>query len=228
MPTGKQALRMTYLGNPEKLLKLLTQLWGGLGNTLFLFFATLVLSLPLGLAVALLRRSQSPVLRAPISFYILIMRGTPLILQIFAIYFTIPLLLGHAFDRMSATVIAFVLNYAAYFAEIFRGGIDTVARGQWEAGKALGMNRAQVFLKIILPQVMRNVILPVSNEVITLVKDTALVTAVGIVDLYRAAKNATSSSGSLEPLFIAGLVYLLLNTVVTWCFSQLHRRAALP
>ena len=83
-------------------------------------------------------------------------------------------------------------------------------------------------MKIILPQVMRNVILPVSNEVITLVKDTALVTAVGIVDLYRAAKNATSSSGSLEPLFIAGLVYLLLNTIVTWCFSQLHRRAALP
>lgn len=219
---------MMYLSNPEKLMKLLTQLWGGLGNTLYLFFATLILSLPLGLAAALLRRSRKIALRAPVSFYIIIMRGTPLILQIFAIYFTIPLLVGHAFDRMAATVIAFVLNYAAYFAEIFRGGIDTIARSQWEAGTALGMNRAQVFVKVVLPQVLRNVILPVSNEVITLVKDTALVTAVGIVDLYRAAKNAASSSGSLEPLFIAGLVYLLLNTVVTWGFSELHKRAALP
>lgn len=219
---------MTYLGNPDKLMKLLTQLWEGLGNTMYLFFITLILSLPLGLLFALLRRSRFAVLRAPTAFYILIMRGTPLILQIFAIYFTIPLLLGRSFDRMTATVISFAFNYAAYFAEIFRGGIDGISKGQWEAGTALGMSRGQVFAYIILPQVLRQVVLPVSNEVITLVKDTALVTAVGIVDLYRAAKNATSSSGSLEPLFIAGLVYLLLNTVVTWCFSQLHRRAALP
>ena len=219
---------MTYFGNPEKLMKLLEQLWKGLGNTLYLFIATLLLSLPLGLLVALLRRSRLSLIRLPISFYILIMRGTPLILQIFAIYFSIPLLLNRSFDRMTATVIAFVLNYAAYFAEIFRGGIDSIHTGQWEAAKALGMNRSQVFLHVILPQVMRRVVLPVSNEVITLVKDTALVTAVGIVDLYRAAKNATSSSGSLEPLFMAGLVYLLLNALVTWVFSVLHRRSALP
>ena len=219
---------MTYLGNPEKLMKLLTQLWNGLGNTMLLFFATLIFSLPLGLLVALVRRSKAALVRMPVSFYILIMRGTPLILQIFAIYFIIPILLGRSFDRMHATMIAFSLNYAAYFAEIFRGGIDSIASGQWEAGKALGMSRAQVFLRIILPQTLRRVILPVSNEVITLVKDTALVTAVGIVDLYRAAKNATSSSGSLEPLFIAGLVYLLLNAVVTSLFTRLHNQYTLP
>lgn len=221
-------MMMTYLADADKLLRLLEQLWKGLGNTLYLFAATLIFSLPLGLLVALLRRSRLPFLRLPISFYILIMRGTPLILQIFAVYFTIPLILGRPFDRMAATLIAFVFNYAAYFAEIFRGGIDSIARGQWEAAKALGMNRAQVFTKVILMQVMRRVVLPVSNEVITLVKDTALVTAVGIVDLYRAAKNATSTSGSLEPLFIAGLVYLLLNAMVTGVFSRLHRRSALP
>lgn len=219
---------MTYLGDPDKLWRLLQQLWKGLDNTLYLFFATLLLSLPLGLVISLMRRSHCAAVRLPVSFYILIMRGTPLILQIFAIYFSIPLLLGRSFDRMAATVIAFVLNYAAYFAEIFRGGIDSIPTGQWEAAKALGMNRAQVFLHVVLPQVMRRVVLPVSNEVITLVKDTALVTAVGIVDLYRAAKNATSSSGSLEPLFIAGLVYLFLNALVTWVFAALHKRSALP
>ena len=219
---------MRYFNNPEAMLKLIAAMQDGFSATLTIFFLTLVFSIPLGMVLALLRMSKRRVISMPVALYILVMRGTPLMLQIFAIYFAIPMLLGQNLDRMAATVLAFSLNYAAYFAEIFRGGIDTVARGQWEAGKALGMNRAQVFLKIILPQVMRNVILPVSNEVITLVKDTALVTAVGIVDLYRAAKNATSSSGSLEPLFIAGLVYLLLNTVVTWCFSQLHRRAALP
>ena len=215
---------MTYLGNPEKLLKLLTQLWGGLGNTLFLFFATLVLSLPLGLLVALLRRSQSPVLRAPISFYILIMRGTPLILQIFAIYFTIPLLLGHAFDRMSATVIAFVLNYAAYFAEIFRGGIDTVARGQWEAGKALGMNRAQVFLKIILPQVVKIVLPSVTNEVITLVKDTSLVYSVSYIEMFATAKQIAAAETTIIPFIIAGVYYYIFNAVVAWIMATFEKK----
>jgi polar amino acid transport system permease protein len=221
-------MTIKFFNNPEKLWKLVTLMIDGAGTTLSIFFLTLLFSVPLGMLVALGRMSKRRIVRAPISTYIYIMRSTPLMLQIMFIYFLLPMVLPFRVDRFWAVIFSFSINYAAYFAEIFRGGIDTVARGQWEAGKALGMNRAQVFLKIILPQVMRNVILPVSNEVITLVKDTALVTAVGIVDLYRAAKNATSSSGSLEPLFIAGLVYLLLNTVVTWCFSQLHRRAALP
>ncbi|MCI5771547.1 MAG: amino acid ABC transporter permease [Clostridiales bacterium] len=216
--------KMVYLKNPARLAALLTQMWNGLGATLFLFFAALLLSLPLGLGVALLRRSRLRAVRGPVGIYVLIMRGTPLILQIFTIYFALPLLLGRPFDRMGATVIAFVLNYAAYFAEIYRGGMDAIPSGQWEAGKALGMPRTVVFTRIILPQMARRVLLPVSNEVITLVKDTALVTAVGVVDLYRAAKNATSTSGSLVPLFLAGVVYLGLNALVTWVFSVLHRR----
>ena len=215
---------MTYLGNPEKLLKLLTQLWGGLGNTLFLFFATLVLSLPLGLLVALLRRSQSPVLRAPISFYILIMRGTPLILQIFAIYFAIPTLTGMNLDRMTATIVAFSFNYAAYFAEIFRGGIMGIPVGQHEASQVLGLTKIQAFFYVVLPQVFKRVLLPVSNEVITLVKDTSLANIIAVSELFRAAKNEASRTASVEPLFVAGLFYLIMNGVVTLVFTYLTRR----
>lgn len=215
---------MIYFENPEKLMGLMTQLWNGLGNTLTLFFMTLLFSLPLGMAVALLRMSKYKAVRAPVSLYILIMRGTPLILQIFTIYFIIPMILGHAFDRMSAVIIAFVLNYAAYFAEIYRGGILSVPDGQREAGKVLGMTKAQTFLRVLLPQVTKNIILPISNEVITLVKDTALVTGIGVLEMYSAAKKAANASGSLVPLFLAGAVYLLLNTAVTVFFNRVMKK----
>jgi len=214
---------MKYLDNPARLATLMGQMLEGLGITMSLFSLTLLFSLPLGLILALIRMSRLALLRKAAQVFILVMRGTPLILQVFTVYFFLPQLFGNAFDRMSAVVIAFSANYAAYFAEIYRGGVQAVPRGQREAAQVLGMTRAQAFLRIVLPQVIKHVVLPISNEVITLVKDTALVTAVGMVELYRVARNAASTVGTLEPLFIAGAIYLLLNAVLSWAFNRANR-----
>ncbi|NLO13701.1 MAG: amino acid ABC transporter permease [Clostridiales bacterium] len=214
---------MKYFNNPDRLVSLLWQLWQGLGVTMSLFGFTLLFSLPLGLALALLRMSRHKALRLPVQLFILVMRGTPLILQVFTVYFVLPMIFGAAFERLTAVVIAFVMNYAAYFAEIYRGGVQAVPVGQREAAHVLGFARSQAFMRIILPQVIKRIVLPVSNEVITLVKDTALVTAVGMVELYRVARNAASTVGSLEPLFIAGAVYLLINAVVSFLFNRVNR-----
>ncbi len=214
---------MQYLNNPERFMVLMGQLWEGLGVTLALFFQTLLYSLPLGLVFAQMRMSRYFVVRVPVRLLILIMRGTPLILQVFTIYFILPTIFGRALDRMAAVVIAFSVNYAAYFAEIYRGGVQAIPVGQREAAKVLGLTRAQAFVRIILPQALKHIVLPVSNEVITLVKDTALVTAVGMAELYRAARNATSATGSLEPLFIAGAFYLVFNALVTAVFDLIDR-----
>ncbi len=214
---------MTYLGNPEQLLVLLRQMAEGLGVTLTLFALTLVFSLPLGLVLALMRMSKTVLVRKPVELYIMVMRGTPLILQVFTVYFLLPVLFGRAFDRMGAAAIAFSLNYAAYFAEIYRGGVLAIPHGQREAAHVLGLTRLQAFMRIILPQVLKRIVLPVSNEVITLVKDTALVTAIGMVELYRVARNAASAVGSLEPLFIAGAFYLLFNSLLSVLFDRINR-----
>ena len=214
---------MTYLNDMERLSMLLNQLLQGLGVTMQLFFYTLLFSIPLGLVVALMRMSRIKPVSWLTGIYILVMRGTPLILQIFTIYFFLPSVVGYI-DRLPATVVAFVLNYAAYFAEIFRGGISAIPEGQREAGKVLGMTRLQTFHRVLLPQMIKNILLPTSNEVITLVKDTSLVTAVGLQEMYQAARAATSRTGSLEPLFLAGLVYLLLNGLVTLIFDRLIKR----
>ena len=214
---------MSYLNDMERLSALLTQLFKGLGVTMQLFAYTLLLALPLGLLVAVLRMSKFRPVSAVTQVYILVMRGTPLILQIFTIYFFLPQVVGYI-DRLPATIIAFTLNYAAYFAEIYRGGIAAIPQGQREAGKVLGMTRMQTFRRVVMPQVIKNILLPTSNEVITLIKDTSLVTAVGLQEMYQAAKAATSRTGSLEPLFLAGLVYLLLNAVVTFIFDRLIKR----
>ena len=214
---------MSYLNNPDRLLVLLRQLVDGFGVTLILFALTLLFSLPLGMLLALARMSRYSLLRKPVQLYILVMRGTPLILQIFTIYFFLPMVFSNVFDRMTAVVISFVLNYAAYFAEIYRGGVEAVPVGQREAAHVLGMTRSQTFINILLPQVVKRIVLPISNEVITLVKDTALVTAVGMVELYRVARNAASTVGTLEPLFIAGAFYLLFNSVITWLFDRINK-----
>ncbi|MGN0747978.1 MAG: amino acid ABC transporter permease [Aristaeellaceae bacterium] len=204
-------------------MKLLTQLATGFGTTLSIFAMTLVISLPLGLVVALGRMSRRKVLSAPVSLYILVMRGTPLMLQLFAVYFFLPRLVG-PIPRLTATYIAFGLNYAAYFAEIYRGGIMSIPPGQYEAAQVLGFTKSQTFLRIILPQTVKRILLPVSNEVITLVKDTSLATAIAVSEMYLTAKNATSASGSVEPLFLAGVFYLLMNAVVTFVFGRLIKR----
>lgn len=215
---------MRYFNNPEALLKLLSSMQDGMINTLTIFFLTLIFSIPLGMIVALLRMSKRKIISAPVSLYILIMRGTPLMLQLFAVYFAIPMFLGVNLDRMSATILAFALNYAAYFAEIFRGGMMSIPVGQHEACQVLGLTKLQAFFCVVLPQVAKRVLLPVSNEVITLVKDTSLANIIAVSELFRAAKNEASRTASIEPLFVAGLFYLLMNGVVTLVFSYLTKR----
>ncbi len=210
---------MVYFTDPQKLQKLLAVLTDGMGTTLSIFFWTLLFSLPLGLLVALGRMSRRRVLSGPVAFYILVMRGTPLMLQIITVHFILPGLLGVNIDRFVSTIVAFSLNYAAYFAEIYRGGIQSIPQGQYEAGKVLGFTRAQTFLRIVLPQAVKRILQPVSNEVITLVKDTSLATVIAVGELFRAAKNEASRTASIEPLFVAGAFYLLMNFLVT-CFFQ--------
>ncbi len=217
---------MKYFNNPEAFLRLVSSMQEGFMATLLIFASTLLFSIPLGMIVALLRMNRRRVVSVPVSLYILVMRGTPLMLQIFAIYFAIPMFFGVNLDRMTATILAFSLNYAAYFAEIFRGGIQAIPVGQREASQVLGLTRVQMFFHIILPQVAKRVLLPVSNEVITLVKDTSLANIIAVGELFRAAKNEASRTASVEPLFVAGLFYLLMNGVVTLFFSFLSRRMA--
>lgn len=217
---------MRYFNNPQAFMKLCLAMQDGMAATLLIFFSTLLFSIPLGMVVALLRMHKSRVISWPVSLYILVMRGTPLMLQIFAIYFAIPMLTGLNLDRMAATILAFSLNYAAYFAEIFRGGMMSIPVGQHEACEVLGLTKLQAFFHIILPQVAKRVLLPVSNEVITLVKDTSLANIIAVGELFRAAKNEASRTASVEPLFVAGLFYLLMNGMVTLFFSQLTRRMA--
>lgn len=211
---------MRYLNNPQALGKLLLLLLDGMGTTVQIFALTLLFSLPLGLLVAFGRMSKRKWLAGFVNLYILVMRGTPLMLQIFTVYFLLPTSIG----RMPSTIIAFTLNYAAYFAEIYRGGILSIDKGQREAGKVLGFTNGQVFFRIVLPQVVKRILLPTSNEVITLVKDTALATVIAVGELFRAAKNETSRTASIEPLFIAALFYLVMNAVITQIFAYIGKK----
>ncbi len=204
------------------LVKLVNLLSKGALTSIQLFLYTLIISLPLGLAVALGRMSKTTWIRGPVKFYILVMRGTPLLLQIIFVYFAPSFMLPEGIrlnlDRFVAAIIAFSLNYAAYFAEIYRGGIESIPQGQYEAAAVLGFTKAQTFTRIILPQVIKRILPPISNEVITLVKDTALVQVLGISELFRVAKNESSRIFSTTPIFIAGLFYLVMNWVVTKVF----------
>ena len=215
---------MRYFNNPEAMMKLIGSMSSGFANTLTIFFLTLVFSIPLGMVLALVRMSRRRVVSMPVALYILVMRGTPLMLQLFAIYFALPMFFGVNMDRMSATILAFSLNYAAYFAEIFRGGMMSIPVGQHEASQVLGFTKQQAFFHVVLPQVTKRVLLPVSNEVITLVKDTSLANIIAVSELFRAAQNEASRTASVEPLFVAGLFYLAMNGVVTLVFSYLTKR----
>lgn len=208
--------------------QLLTLLAEGSITSLQIFFLTLLFSLPLGLVIALGRLSKKKWISAPIEGYILVMRGTPLLLQIIFIYFAPSFVPPEGYrvnlDRFVAAVIAFSLNYAAYFAEIYRGGIESIPQGQYEAAAVLGYTRVQTFFRIILPQVIKRILPPISNEVITLVKDTALVQVIGISELFRVAKNEASRIFSTSPLFIAGMFYFFMNSIVTKIFGIVEKR----
>lgn len=215
---------MTYYHDPTALGKLFALLFEGVGGTLQIFFYTLLFAIPLGLLIALARMSRRKWISAPTSLFILLMRGTPLMLQIFAVYFFLPDVLGTNIGRMPSTIIAFSINYAAYFAEIYRGGILSIERGQYEAGMVLGFTKSQVFFRIVIPQVIKRVLLPTSNEVITLVKDTALANVIAVAELFRAAKNEVSRTASIEPLFIAALFYLVMTAIITKFFSHIEKK----
>lgn len=218
---------MVILGDWNISTNLLSRLAEGALTSIQVFILTLLFALPLGLLIAFGSMSKRKWITAPIRFYILIMRGTPLLLQIMFIYFTpsyLPESIRFNLDRFVAAVVAFSLNYAAYFAEIYRGGIESIPQGQYEAASVLGFTRSQTFFRIILPQVIKRILPPISNEVITLVKDTALVQIIGVSELFRVAKNETSRLFSTTPLIVAGMFYLTMNWVVTQVFYTLEKR----
>ena len=208
---------------------ILPALLDGLGQTLRVFFWTLLLSLPLGLPFALGSISRFFPLRFLSQTYIWIFRGTPLMLQLFFMYYGLPIMFGPMFrmQNMTAAIVTFALNYAAYFAEIYRAGIQSIDQGQHEAAKTLGFSRWQMMRVVILPQTIARVIPPISNEIITLVKDTALVTAIGVAELLKAAKDANNRDVNPTAFFLAALIYLALTFLLTlgsqWCEKHFSR-----
>ena len=202
---------------------LMPQVIVGLKSTLEIFTLTLALSIPLGFIVALGRLSKIKIINKITSFYVLIMRGTPLLLQIVFIFFGLPNL-NIVIDRFPAAIIAFTLNYGAYFGEIFRAGISSVDVGQNEAAQVLGLSKTDTFFRIILPQAFKTVLPPVANEIVTLVKDTALVYVIGLDELLRVGKIACNRDSSLLPLVIIGIVYLVLIGVLTKILDKLERK----
>ena len=205
----------------EKLFDTFLLMLDGSEITLEIFAVTLVLALPLGMMAALGRLSQLKLLSRLVEFYVWIMRGTPLMLQLLFVYFALPMV-GIRLPDLAAALLAFTLNYAAYFAEIFRAGIQSVPRGQYEAARTLGMSYPQTMRRIILPQVFRMVLPPVSNETINLVKDTSLVYILAMNDLLRVARTIVQREFDMTPFLIAAVFYLAMTFVLTWGFKKLE------
>ena len=188
------------------------------------FFLTLVFSVPLGFPLAAGRMSRIKALSYLVGSFLLVIRGTPLVLQLIAVYFFPAYLFRLSYDRFVAAIIALSVNYACYFAEIYRGGIQSIPKGQYEAAKVLGYTRMQTFFRIALPQVIKRIIPAMGNEVITLVKDTALVSVLGIAELFRTAQTTSSRLFSTTPILIAGLFYFVMNWLVSSGFVLIERK----
>ena len=212
----------------DYVISLLGPLSNGALVTLKLFVITLVLSVPMGLALALARISRFGWLSRLVEAYIWLMRGTPLMLQLLFIYFALPFVpyVGVRLPDFPAAVVAFALNYAAYFAEIFRAGIQSVDRGQYEGAKVLGLSYGQTMRRIVLPQMVRTILPPVSNETITLVKDTSLIYVLALNDLLRVARGVVQRDFTFTPFIVAAAFYLIMTLVLTWGFQYLEKRYA--
>jgi polar amino acid transport system permease protein len=212
----------------DYLLSIIGPLLEGTGVTLQVFLISFALSVPLGLALALVRVSRFAFPSGLVNGYIWLMRGTPLMLQMLFIYFALPFvpLIGVRLPDFPAAIVAFVLNYAAYFAEIFRAGIQSIDRGQYEAARVLGLSYAQTMRRIILPQVFKRVLPPLSNETITLVKDTSLIYVLAMNDLLRAARGIVQRDFTTMPFVVAAAFYLLMTLVLTLAFQHLERKHA--
>ena len=203
---------------------LLVLMLHGTYTSLKIFFLTLIFSLPLGLLVARGRMSKNRLISTTVNVYIMIMRGTPLILQLIFVYFAPYYLFGASYDRFTAVIVGFVVNYAAYFAEIYRGGIQSIEVGQYEAAHVLGFSKLHTFTHIVFPQVVKRIIPSLGNEVITLIKDTALAQTIGVAELFRVAQNAAARQFSTMPIFIAGVFYFVMNAIVSRSFDLIEKR----
>lgn len=206
---------------------MLSQLGEGMIKTCGIFFWTLLFSLPLGMIVAFGRMAKNPLLRNVTRLYIAVMRGTPLMLQLFVVYFGPFYLFGWKLStgwRFFAVIIGFVLNYAAYFAEIYRSGIESMPVGQYEAAKLLGYSRSQTFFRIIFPQVVKRILPSVTNEVITLVKDTSLAFAVAYMEMFTIAKQIAASKTTFMPFVVAAVFYYVFNLIVAVVMEKLEKK----
>ncbi len=213
---------MNYLAD------ILPPLLQGSGVTLQVFLITLVLAVPLGLGLALLRISRLRFLSGLVNGYIWLMRGTPLMLQMLFIYFALPFIpiIGVSLPDFPSAIVAFVLNYSAYFAEIFRAGIQSIDRGQYEGAKVLGLSYPQTMRRIVLPQVLKRILPPMSNETITLVKDTSLIYVLAMNDLLRAARGIVQRDFTTMPFVVAATFYLFMTLVLTYGFQRLEKKYA--
>lgn len=207
----------------DKLMEFLPFMLQGAVVTIELFALTIVISLPLGLPIALGSNSRIKPLSIICKIYVWIFRGTPLLLQLFFFYFFFPLVLNIQMNAFVTVVLTYVLNYAAYFAEIYRGGINSIDRGQYEAAHALGLSKRQTMGDIILPQTMKAILPPVVNETITLVKDTALASSLPVIELMKATNSAVNRMTDVTPFFFAAIIYLIMTFVLTVVAGRLEK-----
>ena len=209
------------------IMDIVQQLSEGMAITMQIFFVTLFTSLILGLGLALVRMSKIKVLAVLAKVYISIMRGTPLMLQLLVVYFGPYFLFGMELSsdsRLNAVLIGFAINYAAYFAEIYRAGISAIPVGQYEAAKLLGYSKAQTFIYIVMPQVVKRIIPPVANETITLVKDTSLAFTLAVTEMFTLAKQLVAAESSMIPLAVAGVFYYVFNLIVALTFDYIEKK----
>lgn len=210
----------------DYILRILPNMFAGLGVSAQIFLITIVLSLPIGILLALVRISKVAFFRKLAEIYIYVMRGTPLMLQIMFIYYGLPLMLNVQISDFPAAILAFVANYAAYFAEIFRGGIQSIPKGQYEGAKVLGFTYRQTMWHIVLPQVVKRVIPPLGNETITLLKDTSLVYILAMNDLMRVTRAFVQRDFDTMPFLVAAVFYLVCTAILTKILTYVEKRYA--
>ncbi|MBQ2769905.1 MAG: amino acid ABC transporter permease [Clostridia bacterium] len=209
----------------ELLLSVTLRLLEGFGVTCKIFFVTLIGALPLGLVIAFCSMSSFKPLRWLSRTFVWAIRGTPLMLQVLLVYYGPGLLFGaKALGRITAVIVAFIINYAAYFSEIYRGGIESIPKGQYEAGQVLGLTKTQIFFKIVLLQVIKRIVPPMSNEIITLVKDTSLARTIAAKEIIMMAQEYISTYALIWPLFYSGLFYLVFCGLLTILFNLLEKK----
>ena len=206
-------------------LEVTLELLKGFWETLKIFGLTLVFSLPLGLIVSLGSMSKFKPLKLLVQFIVWVVRGTPLMLQLIVVYYGPGLIFGwELMERFTAVLVAFVINYSCYFSEIYRGGIQSISKGQYEAGYVLGMTKSQIFFKVVLLQVVKHILPPMSNEIITLVKDTSLARIIAVYEIIFLAQNFIKTDGLIWPLFYSGVFYLVFSGILTLIFRAIEKK----